>query len=171
MLRPHIPSAALLSDGPLGVPLAPNNGGTGEAGAGAEVVRLRRELRAQSVEAQLVELRRSGKVIPATEALARALLLADDSQAVTLSEANGEWKTQAVSAAFAAYLAAQPAVVTLRELVPDAAQQGSLYGPAGGAGTLTAAQREWFSQRLGVDPDEVEKTIKAERQAGKKAGK
>ena len=93
----------------------------------------------------------------------------DDLAVVTLASGG----TQAVSAAFLSYLAAQPVVITLGELAalsaPDATSQAGLYGSATGNGsettavTLDADQRAFLSRSLGVNPDHVEATMTADK--------
>ena len=171
VLKPRLAAATLLSDSDQ-----------------AELVRLRAEadmLRAErvshrlaQVDSQVVALKLAGKLVPASEAAARVLLGVDDLAVVTLASGG----TQAVSAAFLTYLAAQPVVITLGELAalsaPDATSQAGLYGSATGNGsettavTLDADQRAFLSRSLGVNPDHVEATMTADKKkaAAEKVG-
>ena len=148
----------------------------------AELIRLRSESLAlriefdrQLVDAQIVAFKLAGKVIPATEAAARVLLSAGAGAVVHLADGT----TQTAPAAFAAYLTAQPSLVTLGELaqLADAGSQAGLYGSATGDGatgdaaiTLDADQREFYAKSMGVDPDKVIETMTRDRKAGKTHG-
>ena len=126
----------------------------------AELVRLRAETSKQRVDAQVVALKLAGKIIPATEAAARVLLSGGTGAVVQLADG----ASLAVADAFAAYLAVQPALVTLAQLVPDATSQAGLIGDAGDI-TLDAGQREFYTKSLGVDPEKVLATMKADKKA------
>jgi hypothetical protein len=91
------------------------------------------------------------------------LLMADDTKAVTLSGG----AAQPVSAAFLAYLTAQPVVVTLGELAQlSGAGAAAVAGATGdGAETLTDDQKQWLSKSLGVDPVKVQETINRDKKA------
>ena len=143
VLKPRVAAAVLLSDDDQ-----------------AELIRLRAEVVQQRVEAQITDLKRAGKIVPATEAAARVLLSAGDANTVTLAEGG----SQAVSAAFLAYLTAQPAVVTLSEYAEvDAAAVAEANRRAGeSAETFTAEEADFLTNRLGVDPAAVAETLKAE---------
>jgi hypothetical protein len=61
--------------------------GTGEGpGVGSEIVRLRAELTRRDVDAQVAAFKAQGRIVPASEAPARALLAAAGEASVTLSE-------------------------------------------------------------------------------------
>ena len=124
----------------------------------AELIRLRAETSKQRVDAQIVTLKLAGKIIPATEAAARVLLMAGAGAVVHLADG----ATQSAGEAFAAYLAVQPPLVTLAQLVPDATSQAGLIGDAGDI-TLDAGQREFYTKSLGVDPEKVLATMKADK--------
>lgn len=143
VLKPRVAAAVLLSDDDQ-----------------AELIRLRAEVVQQRVDAQITDLKRAGKIVPATEAAARVLLSAGDANTVTLAEGG----SQAVSAAFLAYLTAQPAVVTLSEYAEvDAAAVAEANRRAGeSAETFTAEEADFLANRLGVDPAAVAETLKAE---------
>ena len=112
-------------------------------------------------------LKLAGKIIPATEAAARVLLMAGSGAVVHLADG----ATQSAGEAFAAYLAVQPPLVTLAQLVPDATSQAGLIGDAsakpnldsGDDITLDAGQREFYTKSLGVDPEKVLATMKADK--------
>jgi len=133
----------------------------------AELVRLRAETSKQRVDAQIVTLKLAGKIIPATEAAARVLLMAGAGAVVHLADG----ATLSAGEAFAAYLAVQPPLVTLAQLVPDATSQAGLIGDAsakpnldsGDDITLDAGQREFYTKSLGVDPEKVLATMKADK--------
>ena len=125
----------------------------------AELIRLRAETSKQRVDAQIVTLKLAGKIIPATEAAARVLLMAGAGAVVHLADG----ATQSAGEAFAAYLAVQPPLVTLAQLVPDATSQAGLIGDSGDDITLDAGQREFYTKSLGVDPEKVLATMKADK--------
>ena len=128
----------------------------------AELARLRLENTAQRVDAQVVSLKLAGKIVPATEAAARVLLMASDSSKILLVDGN----SLSTAAAFAAYLAVQPSLITLGELRSLAAVElAGVTGQADGnaATLLTMDQREWLEKSLGVKADDVAKTITADK--------
>lgn len=141
-LTPHVPTATLLSDGER-----------------SELVQLRQQLRKQTVDTQIAELKASGRVIPATEALARQLLEADQA-VITLSDGTS------ISAGekFFEFLKSQPPLVHLSEL--------AAVKLAGGAAGVAGADpdEDAFSEddlevmkRLGVRPEDVKKTMRADK--------
>jgi hypothetical protein len=151
-LTPHVPTATLLSDGEK-----------------VELVHLRQQVRKQTVDAQIAELKASGKVIPATEALARVLLSAEEAAVVTLSDG----VAQPVAATFRLFLDAQPPLIRLGEIAPG--QAGATTLSAGASGAAASAADPEFSdeetevlRRLGVEPAEVAKTMAADRQKARK---
>ena len=162
-LRPHVPTATLLSEPPPGLPLRKGEGSegitgegaTGEAGGiqglAAELVQLRAEQR----EAQITGLKLSGKLVPAAEPFARALLALGNDAVVTLSDGT----RSGAAAAFLGFLDAQPAVVRFSETAPghkpDAETQDGLYGAAG---DFSADEKEVL-RRLGVAPEAVAQTM------------
>jgi hypothetical protein len=146
-LTPHVPEATLLSDGER-----------------AELVELRGQVRAQSVEAQITRLKAQGRVIPATESLARVLLSADDGGAlVTLSDG----KSQSFSEAFHTFLQMQPPLVRLGEIATVLNA-----GASGAAGSEMepefSAEETELLRRLGVEPDDVKTTMRKDRMDMKK---
>jgi hypothetical protein len=80
------------------------------------ITELEAKLRAQTVDAQIASLKRDGRIVPASEPYARAILCTGDSQVVTF--ADGEEKP--VAEAFLAFLEAQPKVIEFSELADGA---------------------------------------------------
>jgi len=101
---------------------------------------LERELKSRVVDSQIDALKRAGKLTPASEDFARAMLLAGDSQVVTF--ADGAEKP--VAETFLAFLEAQPKVIEFSELAEGAKE----------AIELTVAEREVYS-KLGLMPETV----------------
>ncbi len=132
VLKPRIASACLLSDDEQ-----------------SELLRLRIQVQQQKVDAQVVSLKLAGKIVPATEAAARVLLMADDHSQITLADGN----SLAVAEAFAAFLAAQPPLVVLSELKDLTALSVSSTADGNGATELTVDQREFLEKSLGVNAD------------------
>ena len=137
VLKPRVAAATLMSGES---PLAPNHGGAGALQV--EVVRLRAELTAREVDAQIAALKAQGRIVPATEGLARALLSVPGEAMVTLSEG-----AESVAEAFRLFLQAQPVVVTFGETVPA--------GEAPEEDGFTRYEHMFLSERLGVDPAKV----------------
>ena len=171
-LRPHVASATLLSE-TAEAPPAPNNGGAGaepsarEEAVMAELV----ELRAERLEGQIAGLKAAGRLVPAAEPLARALLTAP--AVVTLSEGK---EPETLGQVFLRFLEAQPPVVQMGELAKANAGGVTLGGAAGVAGADPDGDGspEAFSEdekevlrRLGVEPAEVAKTMADERRQKK----
>jgi hypothetical protein len=159
-LTPHVPSATLLSDTERG-----------------ELVTLRSAVRRQTVDAQIVELKLSGRVIPATEALARVLLSSEESAVVTLSDGGA---AVSVPQAFYQFLKSQPPLVRLSELAVGTKKTTFSGGASGAAGSTMmddeedmepmSDDEEEMCRRMGVKPEDVQKTMKADRMArGKKS--
>ena len=147
----------------------------------AELVRLRSEseaLRAentqQRVDAQIVQLKLAGKIIPATEKAARVLLSAPASALITLADGTA----QEAAGAFLAFLSASPALVTLGEhpaLVLAGGVVGAAASTEGGATgeedvTLTDDERDFYAKALDVNPDHVVETMKANKRKAKTHG-
>jgi hypothetical protein len=159
-LTPHVPSATLLSDTERG-----------------ELVTLRSAVRRQTVDAQIVELKLSGRVIPATEALARVLLSSEESAVVTLSDGGA---AVSVPQAFYQFLKSQPPLVRLSELAVGTKKTTFSGGASGAAGSTMmddeedmepmSDDEEEMCRRMGVKPEDVRKTMQADRKArGKKS--
>jgi hypothetical protein len=153
VLKPRVAAATLMSgDGPL----TPNSGGTGSMQE--EIGRLRLELTAQAVETQIGVLKEAGRVVPATEALARALLSVPRAAMVTLSDG-----PEPVAEVFRRFLMAQPPVVTFGETV-SAGKAADEHG-------FTHYEHTFLSERLGVDPAKVAALLREEstkKENGKK---
>jgi hypothetical protein len=182
VLRPRVAAATLLSEGEAGrpsppVPLSQRSGrggdregnsepsprlgrgqgegrpGPGGEGVPEEIARLRAELAAQRVEGQVARWKAGGKIVPASEPLARVLLAAGDGARVTLSDGTDV----PVGDAFRRFVEAQPASVTFREMAP-----------AGAAGVetleFTDDQKELL-RRLGVTPADVAQTMQNDAMA------
>lgn len=146
-LTPHVPTATLLSDGERG-----------------ELVQIRQQLRQQTVDAQIVQLKAQGRVVPATEGLARTLLAADDGAVVTLSDGS----VSAISDTFYQFLQAQPPLVSFSEMAR--AQAGvtlsGVPGASGAAASEFTDEEQEVMRRLGVSPEDVSKTMASDRAKG-----
>ena len=101
-----------------------------------EVIRLQRELDEKQAESRIDELKRAGKLAPAAEVFARAILTAEDSSVITFAD-----EERPISEVFLAFLDAQPKVIEFSELATAS------------AGT---DEPEIFA-RLGVTSEQVEK--------------
>lgn len=148
VLKPRIPSATLMS------------GADGqEAGVGAkdaEIVRLRAELASREIEAHLAAFKAQGRIVPASEAPARALLASEGEATVTLSDG-----PEPVARVFKRFLEAQPPAILLSE----SASAGVSDEIDGGEGVFTQTEHTFLSKRLGVDPALVAAHLKQERDA------
>ena len=125
VLKPRVASAALMAENHLT----------------AEVVRLRAALSAREADAQVAAFKAQGRIVPASEAAARALL-GSDSGGVLLSG-----QAESVSAVFRRFLEAQPPVVTLGEV--------ALGEAAGVSDGFTHTEHTFLYKQLGVDPAQV----------------
>ncbi len=128
VLKPRVASAAFMGD----------SGSSGADALNAEVVRLRAALSAREADAQVALFKAQGRIVPASEAAARALLLSGETSVLM---AGGP---EPVSAVFRRFLAAQPPVVLLGETAPS---EGDLNG-------FTHYEHTFLS-RLGIDPAKV----------------
>ena len=86
------------------------------------------------MEGQIATLKAQGRVVPATEPLARALLSVPQSALITLSE---EAAPLPVSQVFLSYLQAQPPVVQFGEVAFSGG--GAAVGPATGSDAVTSS--------------------------------
>ena len=120
----------------------------------AEIVRLRTELSAREVNAQIGVLKAAGRVVPATETLARALLSVPGETLITLSEGTNE----PISSVFLKFLEAQPPVVKFGETAASA--NGTDNAPEAG---MTTDEAAWLRETLGVDPDKVAADLASEK--------
>ena len=132
VLKPRVASAAFLSADNLN----------------AEIVRLRAALSAREVDAQITALKMQGRLVPASEAAARALLGSEGGEIIRMS---GGYET--VASVFRRFLAAQPPVVVFGETAPA---DGDLDG-------FTHTEHTFLSTRLGVDPKDVAALIESEQ--------
>ena len=114
-----------------------------------EILQLRGELAAQAVEAQIGVLKAAGRLVPATEALARALLSVPGAALITLSEG-----AEPVAEVFRRFLMASPPVVTFGESV--------IAGNAADEHGFTHYEHMFLSERLGVDPAKVAALLREE---------
>jgi hypothetical protein len=111
----------------------------------AEIARLRAELSAREVNAQIGALKAAGRVVPATEPLARALLSLSGDNLITLSDGGA---AEPVSAVFLQFLNAQPPLVKFGETATGEAENTGEPG-------MTTDEAEWLKDKLGVDPEKV----------------
>lgn len=132
VLKPRVASAAFLSESHLN----------------AEIVRLRAALSAQEVDAQITALKAQGRLVPASEAAARALLGSEGGE--TIRMAGG---AETVASVFRRFLAAQPPVVVFGETAPAG---GDFDG-------FTQYERTFLSNRLGVNPRDVAALMESEQ--------
>ncbi len=132
VLKPRVASAAFLSESHLN----------------AEIVRLRAALSAREVDAQITALKAQGRLVPASEAAARALLGSEGGE--TIRMAGG---AETVASVFRRFLAAQPPVVVFGETAPAG---GDFDG-------FTQYEHTFLSSRLGVDPKDVAALIENEQ--------
>ena len=137
--------ASALSDSPL--PLAGEGRGVGAPDA--EIVRLKAELTRRDVDAQVAAFKAQGRLVPAAEEAARALLASDGEALVTLSDG-----PEPVARVFRRFLEAQPPVVSFGEAVDREWQ--AAYG-------FTQDEHTFLSKRLGVDPARVAALIREEQ--------
>ncbi len=133
VLKPRVASAAFLS-----------------AEGVAEIVRLRAALSAQEVDAQVAAFKAQGRLVPASEAAARALLGSEGGGAVLMAGGS-----ETVASVFRRFLAAQPPVVVFGETAPAG---GELDG-------FTHYEHTFLLNRLGVDPAKVAALIQEEQKA------
>lgn len=140
VLKPRVASAAMLSEDAADFRYPTS------AEDKAELVRLRQTVRKQTVDAQIAELKRTGRVVPAVEALARALLSVDSSALVTLSDGS----TADVAATAHKLLQALPPLVKFAETMTGGGDQ-----EMEASAPLTAEQSDWLKRSLGVDPVKV----------------
>ena len=109
----------------------------------------------REVDAQVAAFKAQGRIVPASEAPARALLAAEGEASVTLSEG-----PESIGRVFKRFLEAQPPAVTFGEAMAAVGE---------GASVFTQDEHTFLSKRLGVDPDRVAALIRRE-QARTKTG-
>jgi len=144
VLKPRVAGAVLMTAGAAGA-------------ADAEVLRLRAELTRRDVDAQVAEFKAQGRLVPASEPAARALLAAGGEAPVTLSEGQ-----EPVARVFRRFLEAQPPVVSFGEVV--ATDWQAAHG-------FTHDEHLFLSKRLGVDPARVAALIREEQARTQKEGR
>ena len=174
VLKPRVAAAAMFSEPTpaasgdpslLSGAVAPGKGEETEegvrmadAGKDAEIAGLRAALVSREVEGQVQRLKAEGRVVPATEHLARALLSVPAGALITLAEGDG---AVPVSEVFLAYLQASAPVVRFGEMAlpGTGAATGpgarSHHHPEGDKPALTADE-EAFLRKLGLDPAAVQ---------------
>ena len=145
VLRPRVASAAVVM-GEGGE--AMEEGVTMTDARDAEIGRLRAELTARDVAAQIAVWKAAGRVVPATEGLARALLSTPAESRITLSEGAAP---EPVAAVFRRFLEAMPPRVTFGEAAPGAASDPN----APETPLLTEDEQAWLRDTLGLDPVQV----------------
>ena len=124
----------------------------------AEIAGLRAALVSREVEGQVQRLKAEGRVVPATEHLARALLSVPAGALITLAEGDGALP---VSEVFLRSLQASAPVVRFGEMAlpGTGAATGpgarSHHHPEGDKPALTADE-EAFLRKLGLDPTAVQ---------------
>ena len=135
VLKPRVASAALMGSE------------MGSDTLNAEIVRLRAALTAREVEMQVASFKAQGRIVPASETAARALL------------ASGEAKVlmggglEPIASVFRRFLESQPPVVLLGETAPAG---GDFDG-------FTQYEHMFLSKRLGVDPAKVAALLEDEK--------
>ena len=157
VLKPRIAGAVLMgastpTPGPCLDP-APLLQGAASGRGASEVVRLKAELTRRDVETQIAAFKAQGRLVPASEPAARALLAAGAEAVVTLSEGGGEGG-EPVALVFRRFLEAQPPVVSFGEAA------GGDWRAAHG---FTHDEHMFLSKRLGVDPARVAALLREEQ--------
>lgn len=138
VLKPRVASATLMAEGQ-------------NAEENAEIARLRAELTRREVNGQIEALKARGRLVPASEGLARALLSVGRGATVTLAEG-----PEPVAEVFLRFLERQPPVVTFGESVPSAEDDEE--------DEFTHSEHTFLKQ-LGVRPAEVAVRVREEREA------
>lgn len=178
VLKPRVQAAAMFGEPtPPQAATLPKGEGEGVAMADgakdAEIARLSAALVSREVEGQIAALKASGRVVPATEALARALLSVPTGALVTLSDGAEALPVREV---FLSYLQTQPPVVEFRETAGMGGAQGADAGARshhhaeGDLHPLTPDE-EAFLRKLGLDPAAVRHMMRHGRLPAHTAGK
>jgi len=107
-----------------------------------EVAELRFALRAKDVEARIAELKAQGKIVPASEAFAREILLQGDGK---ITFGDGE---STIAEMFERFLEAQPKVIAFGELAPAVRRE---------EGAPLSAEEEEVLSKLGITREQVSK--------------
>lgn len=153
--RPRVPVATLMSaeteaPAPSPSPVSHLWGPEMRAGGDAkdlEIARLRRELQEHLVGGQMLRLKREGRLVPAAEPFARALLADGDPVIRLFSDA----APLPVADVFLRFLATMPPVISLQEMAT-----ATLASPTA---ALSAKEATFLRDRLGVDPAEAVKYL------------
>jgi hypothetical protein len=131
VLKPRVASAALMASDSVQ----------------AEIVRLRAALTAREVDMQVAAFKSQGRIVPASESAARALLASGDAKILMAGE------PEPIASVFRRFLASQPPVVLLGEFAPAGADFDG----------FTQYEHMFLSKRLGVDPAKVAALIEEEQ--------
>ena len=151
VLKPRVAGAVLMSEATRMSEAARMSAGE------AEIAHLKAELMRRDVDVQIAAFKAQGRLVPASEASARALLAADGEASVTLSEG-----AEPVAQVFRRFLEAQPPVVSFGEVT--AREWQAAYG-------FTQDEHMFLSKRLGVDPARVAALIHEEQARASKEDK
>ena len=138
VLKPRVASAAFL----------------GADGLNAEIVRLRAALSAREVDVQVAAFKAQGRLVPASEAAARALLGLEGDETILMAGGS-----ETIASVFRRFLASQPPVVVFGETVPAG---GDFDG-------FTQYEHTFLLNRLGVDPAKVAALIQGEQKEKSRA--
>lgn len=106
------------------------------------IAELEKELKTREIDTKIDSLKRSGKLIPASESFARAILSAGDTHVVSFSDGT----EKPLAETFLAFLDAQPKVVEFSELAEGSSSEDD----------LSEAEREFYG-KLGVTPEAARK--------------
>ncbi len=110
-----------------------------------EIQELKFALKVREVESQLAELKADGKIVPASEQFAKAILLHAD-HLITFS---GSQCT--LAELFIQFLKAQPKVIEFSEVVQGTSREGNAIAP----------EEEKFLAKLGITKEKLDKYAKA----------
>lgn len=153
VLKPRLSTAALLNDGDQADRLAA----------------LEAKLTAQDVDAKILSLKRSGKLVRAMEPMARALLAADDGAQITMSDGSA----LGVADAALRLLQSLPRLISFAETAAtkppgdNGGDQEDLYGDSETMEPLTADQMDYCTRVLKVDPAKVQKAMHEQKMKAK----
>lgn len=103
------------------------------------------------VDAKIAEFKRQGRLVPAAEPLARALLGAGDEQAVTFQSES----SASVAGTFEEFLKAQPPVIEFAERAAARSAVGGRQSAVGSGEAAYSAEDERFFEKLGVTVESV----------------
>lgn len=136
----------------------------------AEILRLSAALAAREVEGQVQTLKAQGRIVPATEPLARALLSVPQTALITLAEGEAALP---VSQVFLSYLQAQPPLVEFKETAGMGGAEAGARSHHHAEGDLhpLTTDEEAFLRKLGLDPAAVRHMMRHGRLPAHTAGK